>query len=346
MKEGLVSIIVPVYNVERFLDTCIESIVSQSYKNLEIILVDDASRDRSPQICDDWARHDTRIKVIHKPNGGAGMARNTGMEHATGEYICFFDADDTVESDAIEHCLRMAREQNAELVCFGHDRVTETGETTKSYVPKPPKFMYEGEAVQTELLPLLLFNNLQTDDAPNLFLSFWSCFFSAELLRRVGWKIVSEREIASEDTYSLTQLYRHVRKAVILDKVFYHYTVNPASLSQTFRKEYPSKLLLFYDKLSELTEGFDAPECLRSGTAAAFLALAIAAMKQLVASKEAMREKRRLLAHFLKAEGMKKALRECEISRLNRKKRLLFRCMQSRSALLTYLFVWLRNSRD
>ncbi len=346
MERERVSVIIPVYNAEAFLEKCILGVVSQTYKALEIILVDDASPDRSPEICDEWARKDSRIKVIHKKNEGAGMARNTGMEHATGEYICFFDADDTMEADTIETCLRAALQNDAEIVCFGHDRVTTSGETTKVYCPKPPKFIFEGEEVQQELLPLMLFNNLQTENAPNLFLSFWSCFFSTALLRRANWRIVSERELVSEDTYSLTQLYRHVNKVVVLDRVFYHYTVNPTSLSQTFRKEYLTKLLSFYDKLSALTGEFNAPECLKSGTAAAFLALAIANMKQLVSSNDGIREKRKLLAHFLKADGMKRALRECEIARLNRKKRLLFRCMQSRSALLTYLFVWLRNKKD
>ncbi len=346
MTESIVSVIVPVYKAEKFLEQCITSIVSQTYRGLEIILVDDASPDSSPDICDAWARRDVRIKVIHKNNEGAGMARNTGMQHATGEYICFFDADDTVEPETIESCLRAAKEQEAELVCFGHDRVTEAGETTKVYLPKPPKQVYEGEEVQKELLPLMLFNNLQTEDAPNLFLSFWSGFYSAALLKRANWRIVSERELVSEDTYSLTQLYRHVNKAVILERVFYHYTVNPSSLSQTFCKERRAKLLFFYDRLSALAEDFDYPERLESGTAAAFLALAIGNMKQLVASNDTMREKRKELSLLLRADGMKKALRECDMARLNRKKRLLFHCMQSKSAWLTYLFVWMRNVRE
>ena len=90
----LVSVVVPIYNVEAYLDRCISSVVLQTYSNLEIILVDDGSPDRCPQICDDWARRDCRIKVIHKENAGLGMARNTGIEHATGSYVYFLDSDD------------------------------------------------------------------------------------------------------------------------------------------------------------------------------------------------------------------------------------------------------------
>ena len=102
MIQGLVSVVLPIYNVEKYLDRCIESVVGQTYKNLEIILVDDESPDGCPKKCEDWAKRDKRIKVIHKENAGLGYARNTGIENATGEYICFFDSDDYVEKDTIE----------------------------------------------------------------------------------------------------------------------------------------------------------------------------------------------------------------------------------------------------
>ena len=102
MNTGLVSIVIPIYKSEKYLDECIRSIVEQSYRNLEIWLVDDGSPDACPRICDEWAQKDSRIHVIHKKNAGSGMARNTGMENATGEYICFFDSDDYLLPDAKE----------------------------------------------------------------------------------------------------------------------------------------------------------------------------------------------------------------------------------------------------
>ena len=93
MIDKLVSIVLPIYNVEKYLDRCIKSIVEQTYQNLEIILVDDGSPDNCPQICEKWRNLDSRVKVIYKDNAGLGMARNTGIENATREYICFFDSD-------------------------------------------------------------------------------------------------------------------------------------------------------------------------------------------------------------------------------------------------------------
>ena len=99
MNEPLVSVIVPVYKVEKYLDKCIESIVGQTYENLEIILVDDGSPDNCPTMCDEWAQKDSRIKVIHKENGGLSSARNAGLDACTGDYIGFVDSDDWIEPD-------------------------------------------------------------------------------------------------------------------------------------------------------------------------------------------------------------------------------------------------------
>ena len=99
MNQPLISVIVPIYNVEDYLDRCVESIVKQTYKHLEIILVDDGSPDNCPQICDGWAEKDSRIKVIHKENGGLSDARNAGLKITTGEIVSFIDSDDWIEMD-------------------------------------------------------------------------------------------------------------------------------------------------------------------------------------------------------------------------------------------------------
>ena len=116
MRKGVVSVVLPIYNVEKYLSRCLESVVNQSYRKLEIILVDDESPDKCPEICDKWAAKDSRIKVIHKKNGGLGYARNTGIENATGEYICFIDSDDYIASDTIEKAYKSGIESKADIV--------------------------------------------------------------------------------------------------------------------------------------------------------------------------------------------------------------------------------------
>lgn len=111
----LISVIVPIYNVEKYLARCVDSIVNQTYKNLEIILVDDGSPDRCPKMCDDYAEKDSRIKVVHKKNGGLSDARNAGMAVATGEYISFIDSDDYVSDDFFECLLDVMNKENSDI---------------------------------------------------------------------------------------------------------------------------------------------------------------------------------------------------------------------------------------
>ena len=113
--EPKVSIVVPVYGVEKYIGECIESLLAQSYSNLEILLVDDGGKDCSGEICDRYAAQDDRIRVIHKPNGGAASARNKGIDEATGEYICFVDGDDLIEKDHVRHLWTAMTEANADI---------------------------------------------------------------------------------------------------------------------------------------------------------------------------------------------------------------------------------------
>lgn len=117
MNTSLISIIVPVYNVEKYLDECVRSIMNQTYQNLEIILIDDGSTDRSPEMCDAFAREDARIKVVHKQNGGASSARNLGLDIATGEYYGFVDSDDYIMPDMYERMLQPLHDKVQLSVC-------------------------------------------------------------------------------------------------------------------------------------------------------------------------------------------------------------------------------------
>ncbi len=122
MKE-LISVVVPIYNVEKYLEKCIKSIINQTYDNIEIILVDDGATDKSGQICDDYEKMDTRIKVIHKKNGGLSDARNAGLKIAKGEYIAFIDSDDFIDKAFIKTLYEMCKKNNAEIAQCKYRRV-------------------------------------------------------------------------------------------------------------------------------------------------------------------------------------------------------------------------------
>ncbi|WP_294908977.1 glycosyltransferase [uncultured Ruminococcus sp.] len=128
MNDAKISIIVPVYNIEKYLEKSIESLINQTYKNIEIILIDDGSTDNSPQICDSLAKKDSRIKVIHQPNKGVSAARNAGIQIADGDYIGFCDGDDTADEDMFEFLYNIAVSDNADIAMCDVRIVFENGE--------------------------------------------------------------------------------------------------------------------------------------------------------------------------------------------------------------------------
>lgn len=122
VTEPLVSIIVPIYNVEKYLDQCVASLIQQTHHNIEILLIDDGSPDNAPAICDAWQHKDERVHVLHKTNSGVSASRNAGLHAAKGEYVCFVDGDDWVEPDFVEYMLELQAKRNADIVaslcCF------------------------------------------------------------------------------------------------------------------------------------------------------------------------------------------------------------------------------------
>lgn len=247
MKAGLVSIVLPIYNVEKYLDRCVESVINQTYKNLEIILVDDGSPDSCPEKCEEWAKKDSRIKVVHKNNAGLGYARNTGIENASGEYICFFDSDDYIDPSTIEKAYNTAQKNDSDMVLFGHYDVNAQGKIVRTYIPTIDKESYVGSEVQEILLPDLVSDNLATGKSTNLWLSACFCMYSMKLILENNWRFASERDIISEDVYSLLRLYRNVEKVTIVPEAFYYYCENSTSLSHTYKVDRFDRIKRFYN---------------------------------------------------------------------------------------------------
>lgn len=154
MNSPLISVIVPVYNVEQYLDRCVESIVNQTYKNLEIILVDDGSPDNCPSMCDEWAKKDSRIKVIHKENGGLSDARNAGLDIATGEYIGFVDSDDFINENMYSVLYESFVSNNADIAECNWIKINDSSELSGSdpSIAGYDKVIYSTEDALKELI--------------------------------------------------------------------------------------------------------------------------------------------------------------------------------------------------
>ena len=281
-----VTIIIPVYNVEKYLDQCINSVINQTYKNIEVILVDDGSKDRSAQICDEWVKKDNRINVIHKSNEGAGIARNVGISNASGEYVCFFDSDDYIAPNTIEKALDAVLKNNADIVLFGFYDITAQGEKKKVHIPNPQKYVYEGKEIVDELIPDLIADKRSNKKSRNLILSPWSSLISMEPIKKTNWQFVSERDIFSEDVYSLIILLNSINKAIILPQAFYYYRENENSLTHSYLNERYNKIKNFYFSSISLCKKLGYSDATIQRFDYVYINFTIAALKSLIKSKK------------------------------------------------------------
>lgn len=147
----LISIIIPVYNVEKYLDRCVNSVVNQTYKNLEIIIVDDGSPDNCPALCDEWAKKDSRITVLHKQNGGLSSARNFGFSHSNGEFISYVDSDDFISSIYVEKLYEMLNQNEADISCASYTPIQSEDFIPETDNSEYPVFVMDGKEACKEL---------------------------------------------------------------------------------------------------------------------------------------------------------------------------------------------------
>ena len=253
-NQGIVSIIVPVYNVEKYFSRCINSLLSQTYPFLEIILVDDGSPDNCGEMCDDFALSDKRIKVIHKANAGLGMARNTGLDYATGDYIVFVDSDDYVAPEYVEVLLNSLIKHNAEIATAGFIRNFLDGSQKMQRSVTNSQIWYDEEVIEQVLFPILGANPNNKSDVESE-MCVWRNIYRRDIIENLQLRFVSEREYVSEDIFFNMQYLLNTHTAVQIPECVYYYSENPISLTHSYRfdrfEKYCAMLLKQIDILQE-----------------------------------------------------------------------------------------------
>lgn len=246
----LVSIIVPVYNVEQYLRECIQSLVNQTYSNIEIILVDDGSQDTSGKICDELKKEDWRIKVIHKENAGLGYARNSGLDIAQGEYVTFIDSDDVADDTLVESLMQGIHANKADTCIGGFKRITEDGKI--AYEEKYEKRTYVGSEVYQGLFARMLGSDVDKHDAIRM--SVWNVLYSMKIIKDNDIRFPSERVLISEDIIWDSQYYKYSSSAAIIESTAYKYRITPGSLTQKYKPNKFKMICKLYDILCEKVE--------------------------------------------------------------------------------------------
>ena len=228
-NQPMVSIIVPVYKAERFLDECIRSITDQTYSSLEIILVDDASPDQCPRICDEWSERDERVSVIHLGNGvGASGARNVGLDQCTGDYVMFVDSDDLLEADAVRYSVEQALVGDYDLVIFGKHYIDEYGRASRtSIVDRDIAAIADASGYYTALSYLLRVDYLNPP---------WGKLFARRLVEHVRFDTAMCYE---EDLVFVLAALEAKPNVFASSKALYEYRHLENGLASVFRREKP-----------------------------------------------------------------------------------------------------------
>lgn len=237
--DKLVSIIIPVYKVEAFLSRCVESALSQTYKDIEIILVDDGSPDKCPQICDEYAKKYPQIKVVHKQNGGLSSARNAGMKVATGEYILFIDSDDWIDPETVMELVTIAEREKVDFVrsrakyanwpnhedgtvCdFGNETMMHTGR-------------YSREMIEKEILPICIATP-QITFGP--IVSAWATFYRRALLSNNNIEFYEDVKYSEDCIFNARVLMACDSFYYLSEPQYYNYYFNDTSITKSYRAD-------------------------------------------------------------------------------------------------------------
>lgn len=234
----MISVIIPVFNVELFLQSCLESVKAQTLKDFEAIMVDDGSSDSSGAICDAYARADNRFRVVHQPNQGVSAARNRGLDLAKGDYVYFVDADDEMRPEALEHLYHAITQGEYDIAASGYSLVRNGEETDQCMTAGSPPMIFSGDEVLYKLLV----------DCSFVCYTCWNKLITRKLIADLRFT-----DIKQEDFLFCGQLSLRLGAVIYLNESLYRYYDRPSSLSKDFSYIGPHRSMTVLARLIEET---------------------------------------------------------------------------------------------
>ena len=236
MQEEIISIIIPVYNVEQYLAECVNSVRSQTYQQLEILLINDGSTDRSPEICEELAAQDSRIRLIHQENQGLSGARNRGIDEATGAYLIFVDSDDWLPEHHVARLYDKMLEYQADMVIAHHCSFRGEDSTFLYYTTEVFEQLYSREEMLAEYPKRRMIDGV--------FLSAWAKLYKRRLFDKVRYPVGR----VAEDAATTYKLYLEAERILYLNEPLYYYLLRPGSISLTWNEQWFRDLIAGYEE--------------------------------------------------------------------------------------------------
>ena len=335
-----ISVIVPVYRAEAFLKKCADSVLSQTFSDLELILVEDGSPDGSGRLCDELAAGDPRVRVFHKENGGVSSARNLGMAEAKGTYLAFSDADDWLPPDALERMHTALKNAGADSAGGSHF-LAETDGSTQIEPGALPAGIYGPEEIRTGIVDRLLGERMgRPGEVLNGFI--WRFLFSRDIVRDHD---ITFDGAYLEDELFLMEYFCYTQKLAMIDEPVYYYLQNPVSVTRRYLPDYMETFTRFREQKEKLAERFGLGENMplwRENTCWSGLLIAVA--NEFAASNPAsLSEKRRRVRAICARPEMAQAIRSIRPKDIGRNKQVVADLISKGRFLLLSLLYWYKN---
>lgn len=335
-----ISLIIPVYNAEVYLSKCIDSVLNQSYVPDQIILVDDGSTDYSSKICDEYAKDNSIVEVIHKKNEGLGFARNTGLKAAWGDYVAFLDSDDYLDTDFFSVMRAALDNENYDLVKSGYRRISKEGKvfSVRSYEVDE---IFCNEEIKVSFIPRTLGSLPSEHDSIEMGVT-------CSLIKRkciMSILFPSEKEYISEDLIFNMQLLENVNRAKLLRYVGYNYLENTSSLSLKYREDRFSSICVLNSKINEYIENYHLTEEARlrwNKTWIIYLWMTISQEKYRVSGLNVLAESKNIKI-ILNSPVTMSIVNNYPIEQLERSKRIFLKLVKNRRVLALLVLIQILN---
>ncbi len=334
-NKPLISIIVPVFNAEEYLALCLDSILNQTYRDLEILCINDGSCDGSIGILKQYKNRDSRIVIIDKQNEGVSTTRNVGLKEANGDYLMFVDADDWIEPYTCEKALVTLNDNNADIVIWSY--VSEYGESNSSKTIFPDNCVFERQEILNRLhrrLIGIVGEELEHPELADSICPVWGKLYRRDLIVKSGATFIDLSEIGTyEDGMFNLEVFFFANKVIYMNECLYHYRrSNTSSVTSTYRKELFELWQNLYGRMDQYIKERNLPkiykEALQNRIALGVLGLTL----NVSGSKKSFLQKRKELRTILKTEKYQQALKMLDISKMPKKWKLFYSCAQYRNA--------------
>lgn len=342
MQLPKVSVIIPVYNTGKYLSQCVKSVIQQTYKNLQIILVDDGSTDGTSVMCDKIKDYDSRIEVIHKNNEGLGLTRNKGLEYAVGEYVTFLDSDDWYELNHIENLVTVALEKSSDLVIGSRTRYSECPKEVYKKIELPIYGYYENDKIKDVVLPEIVAPSPTSHLDLGIPMSVCFNLYRTDLIRVNNLCFVSERYCVSEDFFFNYSYIKKCSKIMIVKEYGYIYRNTPMSISHSFSSEQIDRVYNFYNEIQKLVFSEQITSDLKERVYRCSLSKVRSLLHRLVTSSISTKQQVSYIRQIICSHQVKDMIDNFDYNKYRFSLKVFTICMKYKFTLLVYMLLKLK----